>query len=214
MISISKVFISSTALNNIPHFLIWVGWKGKRTLEDETNSVNFPSIEKFNDQLRERIEEFHKQIDESHKREIIQEEQIDNVFSLKTPEILVDVKGHPRRTLELRCGFALPTEDPILITLIKKDVEKKSYKEEEGEPYLCKLRNGTECYVIIWYEKEENTVRWYAKSFSPKNREEWFEHCNSHDMLLKDDEILNSIDRIEWHDKLVEKIERKRKNNI
>ena len=140
------------------------------------------------------------------------ENNILNVLSLKEPNIKVKVKGHAMRTLELRCGFTSSEQIEVQITLINKHDYPKSKDEEEGETYLCKLPNNHKCYVVFFPSIEKNTIIWTAKTFFPINRVDWFKYCAAEDLLLKDDKNLAPIDRIVWHEKLLEKIEKKLKD--
>lgn len=140
-----------------------------------------------------------------------QEIKINNVLSLKEPEINVSVIGHARRTLELRCGFAMKMSDnKIPITLLERcNSQFKRNNDHRGNTYLCKLPNGKRCFIIgLEYEISENQLSWYSHTFYPENQKEWFKYCTAEDMLIKDDETLRAIDRIEWHNKLNEKIEK------
>ena len=197
-------------LEGLLAFILWKSWiQGK--IDNSSKVPQHPLRENYEKQaiqkaLKEKVYQELKTFEKDHA------DEIQNVLSLKKPSIQVDVNGHAKRTLELRCGFAKPDEDAIYITLIKKDSRKKSNGDEDevGETYLCRLPNGNQCYAVIGYERGKYKVSWFVKTFFPVNYEEWFKHCAAQDLLLKDDQELKSIDRIEWHDKLVEKIERKR----
>ena len=157
--------------------------------------------------LKEQAEE-DKRLEEAHKI------KRDNVLSLNEPEIKVSVKGHARRTLELRCGFVMNEEETeISITLLER--HNSDFKEEDGDVYLCELQNKEKCFVVgLDTEIKEDDVSWYSKTFYPINHKEWFKYCTAEDMLIKDDESLRPIDRIEWHNKLIEKIEKKHSSSF
>lgn len=163
------------------------------------NGLSYPRVERFLDRIAP------PKINKKHQK------LIDEVYSLKQSKISVEVKGHAKRTLELRCGFVMPDSHSITIELLEKDTDPAAMKEEVGISYLCMLPNNKKCYAVLHYEIENRSVRWFVKTFSPFNREEWFKFCVSQDKLLKDDASLQPIDRIEWHEKLIEKIENKQR---
>ena len=140
------------------------------------------------------------------------ENNILNVLSLKTPDIKVQVIGHTKRTLELRCGYVITGEEPVSITLIKKHTGTGATNEKEGEKFVCSLPNAQKCRVVIKHKIINNDVEWIATTFFPINEEDWFKFCIAEDTALKDDKTLSSIDRIVWHEKLLEKIEKKLKD--
>jgi hypothetical protein len=161
------------------------------------NGLSYPLVEKFLNRIAPpKINKKHQQL-------------INDVYSLKQTKISVDVKGHAKRTLELRCGFLMSESGSIIIELLEKNMDAASMKEE-GESYLCMLPNKTKCYAVLLHKIENRSVQWFVKTFKPFNHEEWFRFCVSEDLALKDDTSLGSIDRIVWHEKLIEKIEKKR----
>jgi hypothetical protein len=162
------------------------------------NGLSYPRVERFLDRIAP------PKINKKHQK------LIDDVYSLKQSKISVEVKGHAKRTLELRCGFVMPDSHSITIELLQKDMDPDAMKEEAGSSYLCMLPNHKKCYAVLHYKIENRSVRWFVKTFLPYNRKEWFKFCVSEDMLLKDDASLQPIDRIEWYEKLIEKIEKKR----
>ena len=179
------------------YFLIRINAQQQRDYY-KRNGLSYPRVERFLDRIAP------PKINKKHQK------LIDDVYSLKQSKISVEVKGHAKRTLELRCGFVMPDPHSITIELLEKDMDPDAMKEEAGSSYLCMLPNHKKCYAVLHYKIENRSVRWFVKTFLPYNREEWFKFCVSEDMLLKDDTSLQPIDRIEWYEKLIEKIENKR----
>lgn len=196
-ITFINIMITISAVPFIFYLLIRIS--AQQQLEYyKRNGLSYPRVERFLNRIAP------PKINKKHQK------LINDVYSLKQTKISVDVKGHAQRTLELRCGFVMSGSDSIIIELLEKNMDPASMKEEEGESYLCMLPNKTKCYAVLLHKIENRSVQWFVKTFLPFNHEEWFRFCVSEDLLLKDDLFLRPIDRIEWHEKLIEKIEKKR----
>ena len=163
-------------------------------------------------ELKEKI--LREQDEEDRRLETLLKKKREDVLSLERPRVKVFIRGHAKRTLELRCGVVLSDDEEHWIQLIEKDTISEPFDEHRGYPFLCKLSTGHQCYIIVDVKLEDYEIDWFAKTFFPLNRKLWFKHCIAEDLLLKDDERLEPIDRIEWHDKLNEKILRKEKQEV
>jgi Ca2+/Na+ antiporter len=137
-------------------------------------------------------------------------EELNAVLSLEVKEIVVGVKGHPDRTLQLRCGFfipepKLPTENKELsLILIKREPEIEKEQSEELV-YTAELPNRKRCIVVLKHSAELPLI-WTAKTFFPIEHVDWFHCVRTEDSAIKDDETLRPIERIEWHRKLMQRV--------
>ena len=144
------------------------------------------------------------------------ENALDAVLSLKQPEIAVKVKGHPERTLQLRCGFVLPEATPpkaskiLTLRLLNREKEAETARSE-SVVFRAELPNKKLCLVALKHTSEP-PLEWIAKTFFPIQHEDWFSQVGTEDMAIKDDETLRSIDRIEWHRVLVSRIKHSQKD--
>lgn len=144
------------------------------------------------------------------------ENTVDAVLSLKKPEITVKVIGHSERTLQLRCGFVVPepkapnTSKILTLRLLNREQNAET-ERLEGLVFRAELPNKKLCLVALKHSSEP-PVEWIAKTFFPIQHEDWFSQVGTEDMAIKDDKSLRSIDRIEWHRKLVSRVEQFQRN--
>ena len=137
-------------------------------------------------------------------------EELNAVLSLEVKEIVVGVKGHPDRTLQLRCGFFIPEpklpkkNKELSLTLIKREPEIET-EQSEGLVYTAELPNRKRCIVALMHSAELPLI-WTAKTFFPIEYMDWFNCVGTEDLAIKDDETLRPIERIEWHRKLIQRV--------